>query len=301
MNESVAKVRLLRSIEEIERLVSSQELEEEEEKEQEEKKNKKKDEETVKKVEIEMELKKTRELLVRARNSVMGRSMSELEWLDFERKAIESTLLRFASSSSAPLSSSVPLSSSAPSLVTSSVTSNPSTVTSSTVTSSNSTPTTSKSPPPPPPPPPPTRIPTPTFDETYYSYDNFNDDDFDSNKINFKAQVEAARRKAKQQIQAARARRKARSYYTKNTSGRGEEEWRRRYRELNHHSQKNEDEITENVVRMVNEKFASETKKSPPEKKSPPSYRDAKNSLRDQKFTKNRFFLQARSYRKGKS
>ena len=62
-----------------------------------------------------------------------------------------------------------------------------------------------------------------------------------------------------------------------------------------------EDEVIENVVRMVNEKFASETKKSPPEKKSPPSYRDAKNSLRDQTFTKNRFFLQARSYRKGKS
>ena len=94
------------------------------------------------------------------------------------------------SSSSAPLSSSVPLSSSAPSLVTSTVTSNPSTVTSSTVKSSSPTATTSKSPPPPPPPPPPTRISTPTFDETYYSYDNFNDDDFDSNKINFKAQVE---------------------------------------------------------------------------------------------------------------
>jgi hypothetical protein len=295
LEESVAKVRLLRSIEEIERLVSSQEEEEEEEE------KKKKDEEKVKKVEIEMELKKTRELLVRARKSTRGQSMSELEWLDFERKAIESTLLRFASSSSAPMSSFVAPSS----VLTSTVTSSPSTVT-----SSHPAPKTSSNPPPPPPPPPPpTQIPTPTFDETYYSYDNFNNDDFDTNKINFKAQVEAARRKAKQQIQAARARRKARSYYAKqNTpSGRGEEEWRRRYRELNHHhhhhhSQRNEeDEVIENVVRMVNEKFASETKKSPPEKKSPPSYRDAKNSLRDQKFTKNRFFLQARSYRKGKS
>ena len=63
LNESVAKVRLLRSIEEIERLVSSQQGEENEEEE-------KDDEEAMKKLEIEREIKHTRELLKRARNSV---------------------------------------------------------------------------------------------------------------------------------------------------------------------------------------------------------------------------------------
>jgi len=267
LQEYVTKAQILQRIGVIERLVSPHGKEKED----------KDKEELRKKIEIDKELKKTRELLNRARNSSRGRSMSDLEWLEFQKKAINAVLLQFAHDVPSDMS----LSSKSKK---------------------------KKQPPPPPtstPPPLTPTIPTPiissqlSFDFDTNLNENNNFDDFDSNKINFKAQVEAARRKAKQQIQAARARRQARSHFAKNIGGRGEEEWRKRYRELHHHlKNENENEDEKEKVTMIGIDSTDETKRRSNNKKTPPSFRDAQASLRNQNFTRNRFFLQARNHQK---